>query len=300
MVDNHPQRAVTTLDQAGYRPWTGTLRSPWWSVLAIVRVALGLIMRRWLFWGLLGLGLLNFLYHFSFIYLKATLVVQSRDFARFLDGFKLTGTGEAYMTFMHVQAGIAALLLAFAGSMLIGADTRHGGMIFYLSRSMDRKHYIIGKLLSIAAIVSLITTVPALILYIEYGVLSNSFDYFVENWTIARGILGFGLVLATVQSLLLFAVASWIPRTVPLAMTWLGIFVLLTALGRALREMAGDRRWMLLALWEDMLRIGHWAFGSLPENRIPTGTETAVVLVGVCLVSLALIVYRVKAVEVVR
>lgn len=288
------------LEHAGYRPWTGTLRSPWWSVVAIVRVALTLIMQRWLFWVLLALGLLNFLYHFSFIYLKATLIVQSRDFSRFLDSFKLTGTGQAYLTFMHVQAGIAALLLAFAGSLLIGSDSRHGGMIFYLSRSMDRRHYIIGKLLSIAAVVSLITTVPALILYIEYGVLSSSFDYFIENWRIGVGIIGFGLVLATVQSLLLFAVAAWVPRTVPLAMTWLGIFVLLTALGKALREMAGNRRWLLLGLWEDMLRIGHWAFGSLPENKIPTGTETAIVLLGVCAVSLALIIYRVRAVEVVR
>lgn len=289
-----------TLEHAGYRPWTGALRSPWWSVLAIVRVALSLIMRRWLFWVLLALGLLNFLYHFSFIYLKATLVVQNRDFARFLDGFKLTGTGQAYLTFMHVQAGIAALLLAFAGSMLIGSDSQHGGMIFYLSRSMDRRHYIIGKILSIAAIVALITTVPALILYIEYGVLSSSFDYFIQNWRIGVGIVGFGLVLATVQSLLLFAVAVWVPRTVPLAMTWLGIFVLMTALGRALREMAGERRWLLLALWEDMLRMGHWAFGSLPENRNPTGTETVLVLLGVCAVSLGLIIYRVRAVEVVR
>jgi ABC-2 type transport system permease protein len=288
------------LEQAGYRRWTGELRSPWWSVLAIVRVALGLIVRRWLFWILLGLGLMNFLYHFAFIYLKATIVVQNRDAARFMDSFKLTGTGQAYLNFMHLQAAIAALLLAFAGSLLIGADARRGGMIFYLSRSMDRRHYIIGKLLSIAAVVSLITTVPALILYVEYGMLSTSFDYFRENWRIAVGILGFGCVLAVVQSLMLFAVAVWVPRTVPLAMTWLGLFVLLTALGRALKEIADNRRWMLLALWEDMLRVGHWAFGSLPENRTPTAPETVIVLVGVCLVSLALIIYRVRAVEVVR
>ncbi len=288
------------LEHAGYRPWTGQLRSPWWSVLAIVRVALGLIIRRWLFWILLGLGLMNFLYHFAFIYLKATIVIQNRDFAMFMDSFKLTGTGQAYLNFMHLQAAIAALLLAFAGSLLIGADSQHGGMIFYLSRSMDRWHYIIGKLLSIAVVVSLITTVPALILYAEYGFLSSSLDYFTENWRIGVGILGFGLVLATVQSLMLFAVAAWVPRTVPLAMTWLGIFVLLTALGHALREMASERRWLLLALWEDMLRVGHWAFGSLPENRNPTGTECTLVLVGVCLLCLALIVYRVRAVEVVR
>lgn len=288
------------LEQAGYRPWKGQLRSPWWGVLAIVRIALTLIIRRWLFWILLGLGLMNFLFHFAFIYLRATILVQNRDVAQFIDGFKLTGTGRAYLDFMHLQAAIAALLLAFAGSLLIGADARHGGMIFYLSRSMNRVHYIIGKFLSIAAVVTLITTVPALILYLEYGFLNSSFDYFTENWRIGVGIISYGLVLATVQSLMLFAIAVWIPRTVPLAMTWLGLYVLLAVLANALREMAGDRRWMLLAIWQDMLRVGHWAFGSLPENRIPNGTDTVIVLVGVCLVSLALIVYRVRAVEVVR
>lgn len=127
-----------------------------------------------------------------FVYLSESDTGRSKPrFRPFSGWIQSTGTGQAYLTFMHVQAGIAALLLAFAGSMLIGSDSQHGGMIFYLSRSMDRRHYIIGKILSIATVVSLITTVPALILYIEYGVLSSSFDYFIQNWRIVSGNCGF-------------------------------------------------------------------------------------------------------------
>ena len=82
-------------------------------------------------------------------------------------------------------------------------------------------------------------------------------------------------------------------------MTWLGLFVLLTALAHTLRETLDNRRWLLLGLWEDMHHLGRWCFGALPPNRTPSARETALVLAGVCVVGLLLIVRRVRAVEVV-
>ncbi len=291
--------AAATLDQAGYRTWQGTRRSPWRSCLSMVRLGWWMLIRRWIFWGLIALGLLNFLFNFAFIFLKATLVVQSPELGEFLDAYRVTGTGDAYAEFMHAQAAITALLLAFAGSTLIGNDYRQGGMIFYLSRSIGKRHYIFGKLLLIASVVLTITTLPALILYCEYGVLSNSLQYFQENWKIAVGIVCYGLILAVFQSILLFAVAAWVPRTVPLVMTWLGLFTLLKALGHALHEIQDNRRWLLLGLWDNMLLLGRFAFGDWESTRQPTAFEAALVLTGVSVVCLFLIVRRVRIVEVV-
>lgn len=287
------------LNQAGYRTWDGRRRSPWWGCWSLVRVGVLLIVRRWVFWILLGLGLLNFLFHFAFIYLKATLTVQSGNMARFLDNYKVTGTGQAYADFMFAQATICALLLAFAGSTLIGSDYRQGGMVFYLSRGIGKWHYIVGKLLTIAVVVTLVTTVPALVLFIEYGMLSSSWEYFTQNPLVLRGIVGYGAVLAVVQSLMIFAIAAWVPRTVPLVMTWLGLFVLLKGFADAMRAIDDNRYWLLLGVWDDMHRIGRWCFGSLDESRIPTAGHCLTVLSAVCVVSLFLIVRRVKAVEVV-
>jgi ABC-2 type transport system permease protein len=287
------------LEQAGYREWDGRRRSPWWAVATMVRTGLGLIFRRWIFWVLIGLGLLNFLFNFAFIYFKATLLVQNGEFARFLDNYRVTGTGAAYAEFMHAQAAVTTLLLAFAGSTLVGSDYRQGGLVFYLSRAIGKRHYIIGKLLSIAAVVALITTVPTLILYGEYGFLT-SIDYFKDNWRVLVGILGYGAVLSLVQATLLFAIAAWVPRTVPLVMTWLGLFVLLTILSAALHEIRDNRRWLLLALWEDMSVVGEWCYGITASAKQPPTIECALVLAGVCLIGLGLITWRVRAVEVVR
>ena len=258
-----------------------------------------MILRRWVFWLLIGLGLLNFLLNFALIYLKATLTVQNEAVGQFLDAYKVTGTGEAYADFMYGQATITALLLAFAGATLVGSDYRQGGMVFYLSRRIERRHYIVGKLLCIGAVVTMIATLPTIVLFIEYGVLSSSLDYFFDNGQILFGILGYGFVLALVQSLLLFAIASWVHRAVPLVMCWLGVFVLLRLLADTARAISDNRRWLLLGIWEDMDRVGEWCFGAGDSGEIPGVGQCAAVLAGLCAVCLVVIVRRVRAIEVV-
>lgn len=288
------------IEVAGYQAWDGARRSPWWAVWAIVRTGLCMILRRWVFWILIGLGLLNFLFNFAFIYLKATIDVQNQTLGNFLDNYQVTGTGLAYADFMFAQASITALLLAFAGSILIGGDYRQGGIVYYLSRRIERRHYVVGKLLTIAAVVTIVTTLPTLVLFFEFGFLTSSLDYFLDHPRILAGIVGYGAILAVVQSLLLFAIAAWVPRTVPLVMTWLGIFVLVRALAEALRAINDNRTWLLLSIWEDMRRLGRWCFGSLDNSKTPTAVQCAAALAIVCVVCLALILSRVRAVEVVK
>jgi len=288
------------IESAGYQQWNGARRSPWWGTWAIVRTGLTIVLRRRVFWILIGLGLLNFLFNFAFIYLKATLTIQNEMVGGFLDNYQVTGTGRAYADFMFAQASITALLLAFSGSVLIGGDYRHGGVVYYLSRRIERRHYVLGKLLTVGAVVTLITTLPALALYFEYGFLTNSLAYFLDHPRILTGILGYGAILATVQSLLLFAIAAWVPRTVPLVMSWLGIFVLFPLLAETLRTIHDNRLWLLLSIWGDMQRLGRWCFGTLDEGKIPNAGQCAGSLALLCGVCLALILYRVRAVEVVK
>lgn len=265
----------------------------------MIRVALSLLCRRWVFWGLMALGLMNFLFNFALIYMKAVLSEQNPEIARIVDAYQVTGTGQAYLDFMFAQSAIVTLLLAFAGSTLIGSDYRHGGQVFYLSRRIHRRHYIAGKLTAISAVVLLITFLPAVVLFAQYGLMSTPIAYFRENYRILLGITGYALVLAVVQSFLLFAIAACVPRTVPLAMTWLGSIVLLQALADALRSINGNRKWMLLSLGDCMYRVGRWCFGF---GDLPGASPrlALLVLAGICLACGGVILWRVRAVEVVK
>jgi hypothetical protein len=290
------------IEVAGYRRWEGRLRPPGFACWPIVRSGVKLVLTRKIFWFLFAAGLLVFLRLFVIIYIKAQITIENPMFSRFLDRFELTGTGEAYHRFMEAQGVVTMLLLAFAGSLLIGRDYQQGGLMFYLSRPIGRRHYIVGKLVAIGSVVLLITTLPALMLYFEYGVFSNSLSYFRDNPRILAGILGYGSVMAVTLSLLLAAIASWIPRTVPLVMSWSCIFVLLPILSDVMEHVSDNRHWLLLNLWRDLQLLGRWCFGSMRPQRSDgdlIGWASWIVL-GVCIASALAFLRRVRAVEVVR
>ena len=295
-----------------YRPWTGTFRGPWASVWPIGRVALGMLFRRRLFWVLYALSLLIFLLFFFGQYLLAYAEVQAtpvkgqfnpRDLVGLLRGFlELDGTGKTYRTFMEYQGYMVMIVLALAGSILIGNDLRYGSMPYYLSKPLSRRHYLLGKSVAVAVFINLMTTIPALILFVQYGLL-DSWRYFYEQGHLLVGILGYGLVLTLCLSLLLLASAMWLRRTVPLIMMWTTLFLFCRLLGDALvRGLRFHPRWRLIDLWNDMYLIGSWCLRMEPAQAFfqPTRVEAALVLGGVTLTCLTYLIMRIRAVEIVK
>jgi hypothetical protein len=245
---------------------------------------------------------LQFLFLFALIYARFQLPLENPGFAGFIEQVlaSATGTGKTYRDFMEHQGTVTMVMLALAGELLVGNDYRQGGLTFYLSRRVARRHYVLGKLLGIGLLVELTTAVPALILYVEYGLLGDSLTYFRENPRILWGILGYGLVLTVALSLLLFALAAWLQRTVPLVMAWACIFALLPAFASILRSVYDDRRWLLLNFWRDLRLLGTWCFGALDSNRDRPLLGGAIAVVAtVCVVSAVAIIPRVRAVKVV-
>ena len=287
--------------ESGYRDWSGRLRPAWWACWPIACSGVRLVLRRKLFWLLLGLALLDFLFFFAMIYLKAQVSVQNPTVGAFVNQLlsSVTGAGKTYREFMFAQGTVTMLVLAFAGELLVGGYYDQGGLTFYLSRAVGRRHYVVGKLLAIALLVTMTTAIPTLILFVEYGLLTSSMAYFQENWRIVVGILGYGAVMAVSISLLLFALASWLHKSVPLVMSWACIFVLLPAVGEVLRQTYDDRRWRLLMFWRDIRLLGSWFFGALSDNDTQLLTGAVWVVLAVWVVCILAIIPRVRAVRVV-
>jgi hypothetical protein len=98
----------------------------------------------------------------------------------------------------------------------------------------------------------------------------------------------------------LFALASWIQKTVPLVMTWACLFVLVPAIGRLLRAVYDDRHWLLLLVWRDIRLLGSWCFGALNDRDAPLLGWAALIVAAVCVVSAIALVPRVRAIKVVQ
>jgi len=292
------------LDTAHYHGWDGRLRSPWLSSLAIVKVALLQVFRRKSYWVVIGLGLLQFVVFFAIIYAVTQLgAFKSRVLERLNFVAEPNGDVEnnGYLMFMERQSLVVMMLLAFAGSLLVGSDFRLKSLPFYLSRRIDRRHYIVGKLLAVSAIVALLTVAPALILYLEYGAFTSSFEYWIENWKLVLSILGYGLVLCTVLSITLVTLSAYLQRTAPIAITWSSLFFMLAVIARQMRDVTGNTKWLLLDPWRDMRYVGRYCFGYFAGHEDQElGRKALVILSVVCVTCLVALAYRVRAVDVVE
>jgi|TARA_B100000427_G_C15478916_1_gene582014 ABC-2 type transport system permease protein len=281
-------------------------RPAWFAAWPIARTSLHLVFRRKLFWVLFAVAMLSFLFMFGAIYLLATLRQQYPQVEQFITSMlkDLDGSGTTFLNFMVAQGTVTMILLAFAGSVLAGNDHSRGGLIFYLSRRINVLHYAVGKVLAIGLLINLTTTLPALVLFIEYGLLGDSGKYFGENYSIVLGILGYGILLSIVVGLLLFALVSWMPKPVPLVMLWGGLFVFLPILSRiltfAMREPGVRRRialeespWRLLDFWYDLFVVGNSFFGI--DKPLLTGAT--LVVCAICIFSVIAIVIRLRLLQ---
>jgi len=301
-----PTEAPMQFDQAHYHGWHGRLLTPWVACLAIVRVALLQVFRNKAYWIVLGLGALRFLAFWSIIYAVTQLALPPEVRAKFLDNFGFSaGDGakqdNGYIMFIQGQSVIVMILLAFSGSLLVGSDFRLRTLPFYLSRRIDKRHYIVGKLLAVGTVVAILTVLPALLLFIEYGMFTDSADYWIDNWRMAVSVLAFGFVVCAVNSILLVTTAAYLQRIVPITITWATLFLLLGRIGEYLqRETKGDY-WLLMDAWRDMRLVGRLCFGAFHREIDREMAPWALLLLGtLCAVALVALVHRVRAVDVVE
>lgn len=318
-----------------YRPWRGELRGSARLVWPIARVSLSLLFRRKLFWAIYAISLTLFLMFFFGQYLMAWPESQSptgsiRIFGaeikvkemvgQFRTALKLNGSAEMYRMFISLQASVVMIMLALAGSILVGNDFRLGSLPFYLSKPLNRWHYLLGKGLAVGVFVNLLTTLPALILFIQFGMLEESWEYFfgpgvsIELGSIAfrlpinpvlLGILGYGLVLTICLSVMMLAMASWLRQTVPMIMAWTTLFIFIPRLTYSLVDgLHYSARWRLLDFWNDIYIVGSYCLGlgdDLQKSVLhPPVLEASCVLGAACILCLIYLNQRIHAVEVVR
>ncbi len=294
------------IDQAHYHGWEGRLRTPWIGCAAIVRVALLQVFRNKAYWLVLGLGALRFLAFWSVIYAVTQLSLPPDVQKTLLRQFGFSADADAaqddgYISFMQGQNVIVMILLAFSGGLLVGSDFRLKSLPFYLSRRIDKRHYIVGKLLAVSSVVSILTLLPALLLFFEYGMFTASTQYWIDNWRIAVSVLACGLVICVVNSILLVTISAYLQRIVPIAITWTSLFLLIGRIGDYLYRETDVVHWRLLDPWRDMRLVGQLCFGtfSQPINRELAGWAL-LILGGLCAASMLALVHRVRAVDVVE
>jgi ABC-2 type transport system permease protein len=234
----------------------------------------------------------------GYIYLANNLSVLSSFGIPAPAGQFLKVQPSLFLYFCYVQAAFTYLLTAFVGPSLISPDLVNGAMPLYLSRPFSRAEYIAGKMSVLVYLLSMVTWVPGLILFVIQASLAG-WEWTKENYWIAGSLfIGF-LVWILVLSLLALALSAWIKWKIAAGGLVLGVFFAGAGFGTALNSVMRTSYGSLLNLTEVMFTIWSKLFRWPSDTGI--SVEASWICVGVvCAICLWLLVRRVRAFEVVK
>lgn len=252
----------------GYQRYQGALTGRWTRFLVMPRFVWPRLMEQKMILIVLMASLFWPLACVTFIYISNHSELWSGlgDLGKFL---QIDGTFFRY--FMDTQAVMAVILAALAGPGLIAPDLSHNGLPLYFSRPLSRLDYVLARLFTLAAILSLVTLLPAALLFAMQGGLAGV-DWLFRNWRLPVGVfVGFSLHILMV-SLVALACSAWVKwRTIAGALV-VGFFFILAGASELLNNVL-EVTWGILfnparslyTVWSAMLGVdagegpGAWA-----------------------------------------
>jgi len=216
-----------------------------------------------------------------------------------------------FLTYLGVQSMFAFFLNSFIGPGLVSPDLANNALPLYLSRPFSRTEYVLGRMSIIVILLSLMTWIPGLLLFLLQSYLEG-WAWFTANMRLAFALLAGSLIWIALLGLMSLAVSAWV-KWKPIAGGLLfGIFFVAAGFGEAINAVLRTKWGHLinvshlvgtvwLSLFEEPMRRGSGAvfFRVFPEEEIPVWM-CWLSLFGMCLFCLWLLGKKIRGVEIVR
>src|SRR5215204_3605940 len=192
-----------------YKPYTGKLTPDWSRFLIIPRHAYRAVFNSKLFTAFFVICFLPVLVEAILIYLHhnvnalAIMRVNVRELIPIDASF--------FQTFVNIQGGFALFVALLVGPPLVARDLRNNALPLYLCRPFSRTEYVIGKMSVILILLSAITWVPQLLLFLRQSYLVG-FTWVQDNiWMASAIFIGrfVWILLLALLSQKLSALVKW-------------------------------------------------------------------------------------------
>jgi hypothetical protein len=278
-----------------YKPYTGALTPQWSRFLVLFRYS-----RRNLFRSkfLTGLFVVSFFYPLAcllMIYLAHNVSFLSRIG---VPTDVLSIDKQFFFNFMSVQGVFAFLITAFAGPGLISPDLSNGALPLYFCRPFSRAEYVVGKSSVLAILLSQITWVPGLLLFVIQASLAGAGWTWTHLW-IAASLVASSLLWIAILSLLAMALSAWVKWRIVAGAMLLGVMFFgagfAQAINAVMRTESGqffNVAYLMTSVWMSLFQMDK-------QHMIPVA-EACIALLVYCAVCLGLLMRKVRAYEVVR
>jgi ABC-type transport system involved in multi-copper enzyme maturation permease subunit len=213
--------------------------------------------------------------------------------------------------FRNPQAVLMVMVVGLIAPPLISQDIRSRAFLLYFSRPLTRAEYLLGKLASVWVYLSLISTIPALALYVLGVLLSPNLSVVTETWDLPFRILAASLVLMLPTSVLALCFSSLTQESRYASFAWFAVWILgwftygavttadaFNAQQAATFDRNGklvileDTAWTHLSLYHTLGRVQSWVFGFADVHDVQV---SMLILIGITLIALGVLFHRISA-----
>jgi len=299
-----------------YKRYAGTLTPEWSRFLIIPRHALRGVFSSKLFVAFFAICFIPLLIELVLIYLRHNVGVLTAFNVNVRELIPVDAS--FFNTFVNVQNVFAFLLALLIGPPLVSRDLRNNALPLYLCRPFSRTEYVIGKMSVLLILLSLVTWIPQLLLFLFQSYLEG-FTWFRTNAWIASSIVIASLFWILMLALLTQTISALVKWRVVASGALVALFLIPSAFGLFINEVFRTAWGNLISLIAAVRNVTAGLFGTFDrvyETRTMRDIEGMVVrevfilepplwvswtlLFLICAVCLALLSWRVKAYEVVK
>ncbi|NQT36189.1 MAG: ABC transporter permease subunit [Planctomycetes bacterium] len=199
--------------------------------------------------------------------------------------------------FRYPQGTLLVFVVGLVAPSLIARDVRSRAFLLYFSRPITRVEYICGKMAVVWVYVIMITTVPALALYVLGVLLSPSFDVIAHTWDLPFRILAASAVVSIPTTSMALAFSSMTSESRYASYAWYTVWIFGVVIYVAMRWASPVDKfsgaWNLVSLYHTLGEVQAWIFG-LP-TALASPLPAIVLLTGITAVSLAVLFRRVSS-----
>jgi ABC-type transport system involved in multi-copper enzyme maturation permease subunit len=280
-----------------YRAYTGPRTAAFRRLLILPRYAFRSVFRSRIFTGFYAVCFAFPAGAAIWIYLHYNLSALA---GLRLDASQLLAIDAAFFeSLMGYQAFFLGFLVALlAGPGLVSADLANNALPLYLSRPCSRTQYLLGKAAVLVVLLSAITWVPGVILFLFQGSLAGA-GWLGGNLRIGLAIVAGSGMFIVVISLLSLALSAHVRRKVLAQAALLGIVFGGTVLAKTVNLLFGTSLGNVLSLPQVLATVWSRLYGTAAETGLAPGAAWTS-LVAVSLLSLALLYRKLTAYEVAR
>ncbi len=277
-----------------YRGYSGRLTSEWSRFLVITRFAFNNVFQS---------KFLTAFFVCCFLYpLGCAIAIDLNQNLRVLSLVNIKVlfyvNGGFFFHFLSGQLAMAFILTALVGPGLVSPDLANNALPLYFCRPFSRVEYVLGKMAVLIALLSLITWVPGLVLFLIQSTLAGT-GWMAQNLWIAGGIFLASGIDILVLSLLSLALSAWIRRKLAAGAALLGVFFFGAGFGEAINAVLSTRNGSLLNIAELMGSVAVRLFRISSKPPIPSDLAWPALL-AICAFCLVLLERKVRAYEVVK